>query len=54
VLRNGKNIGHYVWPIKDAAKVNERRKQAGFDQTVEQNAKRLGFDYKVVKIEDVK
>ncbi|MET3500828.1 hypothetical protein ABIC45_002440 [Mucilaginibacter rubeus] len=53
-LRNGQKIGYYVWPIKDAASVNERRKQAGFDQTVEQNAKRLGFDYKVVKIEDVK
>ncbi len=53
-LRNGQKIGYYVWPIKDAATVNERRKQAGFDQTVEQNAKRLGFDYKVVKIEDVK
>lgn len=53
-LRNGQNVGYYVWPIKDAATVNERRKQAGFDQTVEENAKRLGFDYKVVKIEDVK
>lgn len=53
-LRNGQKVGYYVWPIKDAATVNERRKQAGFDQTVEQNAKRLGFDYKVVKIEDVK
>jgi len=53
-LRNGQKVGYYVWPIKDAAGVNERRKQAGFDQTVEQNAKRLGFDYKVVKIEDVK
>jgi hypothetical protein len=54
VLRSGKNIGYYVWPIKDAANVNERRKQAGFDQTVEENAKRLGFDYKMVKIEEVK
>jgi len=53
-LRNGQNIGYYIWPIKEAATVNERRKQAGFDQTVEQNAKRLGIDYKVVKIEDVK
>lgn len=53
-LKNGKNIGWYIWPIKDAATVNKRRKQAGFDQTVEQNAKRLDVDYKVVKIEDVK
>ncbi|WPU99524.1 DUF6624 domain-containing protein [Mucilaginibacter sp. cycad4] len=53
-LRNGQKVGYYVWPIKDAATVNERRKQAGFDQTVEENAKRLGIDYKVVKIEDVK
>jgi hypothetical protein len=53
-LKNGEKIGWYIWPIKDASGVNERRKKAGFDQTVEENAKRLGVDYKVIKIADVK
>ncbi|AUD04109.1 DUF6624 domain-containing protein [Spirosoma pollinicola] len=35
----------YIWPIRDAAGVNERRKQAGFGDTVEENAKRLGITY---------
>jgi hypothetical protein len=52
-LKNGKNEC-FIWPIKDAAKVNERRKKAGFDQTVEQNAKRLDIEYRVVKMEEVK
>jgi hypothetical protein len=53
-LKNGKNIAWYIWPIKDVAHVNERRKAAGFEQSVEQNAKRLDIDYKVIKIEEVK
>ncbi|WP_344976210.1 DUF6624 domain-containing protein [Compostibacter hankyongensis] len=53
LLKNGKNEC-FVWPIKDAEKVNERRKKAGFDQTVEQNAKRLGVIYRVVKLSEVK
>jgi hypothetical protein len=53
-LKNGKDIGCFIWPIKDAAGVNTRRKKAGFDLTVEQNAKRLDVDYKVIKIEEVK
>lgn len=35
----------YIWPIADAAHVNERRKQAGFSTTVEENAKSMGMDY---------
>jgi len=53
-LKNGENIGCYIWPIKDPDQVNDRRKKAGFDQTVEQNAARLDVKYKVVKIEQVK
>jgi hypothetical protein len=53
-LKNGKDIGCYIWPIKNVAEVNARRKKAGFDQTVEQNARRLDVDYKVVKIDEVK
>jgi hypothetical protein len=51
-LKNGKNEC-FVWPIKDAATVNERRKKAGFAQTVEQNADRLGVVYRVVKMDEV-
>lgn len=36
----------YVVPIKDAKNVNKRRKEAGFDTTVEENALRLGVVYK--------
>jgi hypothetical protein len=36
----------YVMPIKDAKNVNRRRKEAGFDTTVEENALRLGVVYK--------
>jgi len=52
-LKSGKHEC-FVWPIKDAAKVNERRKKAGFDQTVEQNAQRLGVAYRVVTMDEVK
>jgi hypothetical protein len=37
----------YIWPILDPIHVNERRKQAGFSTTVEENAKRLNVEYKV-------
>jgi hypothetical protein len=44
----------FVWPIKDAATVNERRKKAGFTQTVEENALRLNVKYRVVKMDEIK
>jgi hypothetical protein len=53
-LKNGKDIGCYIWPIKEAATVNERRKKAGFEQTVEQNATRIGIVYRVIKLDEVK
>jgi len=53
-IKNGENIGCYIWPIKDPAGVNERRKKAGFDLTVEQNATRMDINYKVIKINEVK
>ncbi|TYZ12591.1 hypothetical protein FY528_04645 [Hymenobacter lutimineralis] len=36
----------FIWPIEDAGRVNERRKKAGFDSTVEENSLRLGIPYK--------
>lgn len=43
----------FVWPIADAARVNARRQQAGFSETVEQNAAALGIQYRVVTLRDV-
>ncbi len=44
-----------VWPIKDPDKVNERRKQAGFVQTVEQDAASMGVLYeKKLTVEKIK
>jgi hypothetical protein len=42
-----------IWPIADPANVNKRRKEAGFDKTVEENARRLNVDYKVLTIDEV-
>lgn len=44
----------FIWPIEDPAHVNERRKKAGFDRTVEENAKRMSIPYQVLTIEQVK
>ncbi|MEO7212204.1 DUF6624 domain-containing protein [Mucilaginibacter sp.] len=37
----------FIWPIADPQNVNKRRKEAGFKQNVEENAKRLGITYKI-------
>lgn len=46
--KNGKQIFvNFVWPVKDLKNVNKRRKEAGFDSTIEENAKRMyGPDFK--------
>lgn len=41
-----KELFQYILPIKDAKNVSKRRKEAGFESTVEENAKRMGFEYK--------
>lgn len=43
----------FVWPIDDAARVNERRREAGFADTVEQNAASMGIKYRVLTLKDV-
>lgn len=48
-----KDFFQYVMPIKDAKNVNKRRKEAGFDSTVEENALRLGVVYKVYTKEEI-
>jgi hypothetical protein len=44
----------FIWPIEDPAHVNERRKKAGFDRTVEENANRMSIPYQVLTMEQVK
>ncbi|RRB13686.1 DUF6624 domain-containing protein [Larkinella knui] len=44
----------FIWPIENPATVNERRKKAGFTQTVEENAKRLDVAYQVLTMEAIK
>ena len=51
------DTGSFIWPIRDAENVNERRAQAGFTQTIEEYAKDLfgdDFEYKVLSLDDVK
>lgn len=44
-----------IWPIKDVAGVNKRRKKAGFTSTVEEYAKQnLGIDYKILTLNELK
>lgn len=43
----------YVLPIRNPKRVNERRKKAGFDSTVEVNALRLGVTYKRYTYKDI-
>lgn len=44
----------FIWPISDPLGVNERRAKAGFTQSVEDNAKRMGVEYKVMTIKEAK
>ena len=46
--KDGKQIFlNFVWPVQDPKNVNKRRKEAGFDSTVEENAQRMfGKDFK--------
>jgi hypothetical protein len=43
-----------IWPIKDPVTVNARRKAAGFNLTVEENAQRMGVEYIALTLEEVK
>jgi hypothetical protein len=51
-LKSGKQET-FIWPIKDPETVNERRKKAGFKQTVEDNASRLNIKYRVVTMDEI-
>ena len=43
----------YVLPIENAREVNKRRKQAGFQTTVEENARRFGIEYRLYTYEEI-
>ena len=43
----------YVLPIKNAKEVNSRRRKAGFETTVEENARRFGIEYKPYTFEEI-
>lgn len=46
----------FIWPIEDAENVNEKRKNAGFDSTIEEYAKELfgdDFEYKSLTMEQI-
>lgn len=43
-----------IWPVANPREVNNLRKKAGFDSTVEENAERLGVAYKALSLEEVK
>lgn len=44
---------YFIWPIQQPAQVNQRRQQAGFTTTVEENAAQLHVTYKVLTLADV-
>ena len=43
----------YVQPIKNPKKVNKRRKKAGFETTVEENALKFNVIYKPYTFEEL-
>jgi hypothetical protein len=54
-MQTGKKVFKMIiWPIKDPKSVNELRKKAGFKETAEENAKRLGVDYEILTLKQVK
>jgi hypothetical protein len=44
----------YIMPIKNPGGVNKRRRKAGFDTTVEENAKRFDIEYKPYTRKEIK
>ncbi|RPE13380.1 hypothetical protein EGT74_07595 [Chitinophaga lutea] len=49
--KTGKKM-KFIWPLEEPARVNERRKTAGIDGTIEEYARLHGFEYQVVKLGD--
>jgi uncharacterized membrane protein YphA (DoxX/SURF4 family) len=54
--RMDENGNKYIWPIENPETVNQRRKEAGFQETIEAYAKRLfgeDFEYRPLTMEEV-
>ena len=51
--RNYNGQPPFIWPIQNPAQVNQRRKQAGFKNTIEENAASMGVIYKTLTLTDV-
>lgn len=51
---NKEEFFNFIWPIKNPKKVNKLRRKVGFTNTVEENAKNLGLEYKVFTLKDYK
>jgi len=52
-LKNGEQLW-VIWPVKDPDNVNELRKEVGFNDTIEENAKAMGIEYKAYTLEELK
>ncbi len=44
---------YFVWPSEQPEHVNQLRKQAGFDTTVEESAQSMDVDYKVYSLKEI-
>jgi hypothetical protein len=53
-LGDSKEETMFVWPVKHPCFVNRRRKKAGFETTIQQNAKRFHIEYKKVRLKDIR
>lgn len=52
--RNYNGYPPFIWPIEDPAHVNERRRKAGFELSVEDNAQRMHIEYHPLTLEEVR
>lgn len=52
--RNYNGQPPFIWPIEDPAHVNERRRKAGFELSVEDNAQRMHIEYHPLTLAEVK
>jgi hypothetical protein len=43
----------FIWPIKDPLHVNQRRKSAGFANSVEDHARSMGINYQIYTLEEI-
>lgn len=44
---------YFLWPIKNPDSINIRRKNVGFDQTIEEYTKKMNVEFKLYKINEL-